>query len=176
MDGSRFDALSRALADVHSRRSLPRFLGGLTLAGSLGLLNPNESTASRRKRHKRHKRHKHTTPSSPPCTPSCAGKQCGDDGCAGSCGTCPPESTCVNGFLTTNVCQGGTCQPATFPCGIRQVCYQNICCTRRRESDCHQMPEPDNCGGTYPANCGGASHCCSTSTGEVCYPAPGCPP
>lgn len=24
----------------------------------------------------------------PPCTPNCAGKDCGDDGCGGTCGTC----------------------------------------------------------------------------------------
>ncbi|MGM0574784.1 MAG: agmatine deiminase family protein [Myxococcota bacterium] len=29
-----------------------------------------------------------------PCVPDCSGKQCGDDGCGGSCGACPPDSTC----------------------------------------------------------------------------------
>lgn len=35
------------------------------------------------------------------CTPDCAGKQCGDDGCSGSCGTC------VSGFdcTTAQLCQ-----------------------------------------------------------------------
>lgn len=28
------------------------------------------------------------------CTPSCAGKVCGDDGCGGSCGTCPNGGVC----------------------------------------------------------------------------------
>jgi len=28
------------------------------------------------------------------CTPSCDGKNCGDDGCGGSCGACPPGQTC----------------------------------------------------------------------------------
>jgi hypothetical protein len=31
------------------------------------------------------------------CTPSCAGKACGDDGCGGSCGTCPGGLPCVAG-------------------------------------------------------------------------------
>jgi len=30
------------------------------------------------------------------CTPSCTGKQCGSDGCGGSCGTCSSGYTCVN--------------------------------------------------------------------------------
>src|SRR5437763_4193222 len=28
------------------------------------------------------------------CTPNCFGKECGDDGCGGSCGTCPAPETC----------------------------------------------------------------------------------
>ena len=39
-----------------------------------------------------------------PCTPSCAGKQCGDDGCGGSCGSCGAGQTCIR----------GTCASATF--------------------------------------------------------------
>lgn len=38
----------------------------------------------------------------PPCTPNCTGKECGSDGCSGSCGTCPTGETCQNG-----VCVGG---------------------------------------------------------------------
>lgn len=32
------------------------------------------------------------------CTPDCDGKRCGDDGCGGSCGTCPPGQTCHKDF------------------------------------------------------------------------------
>ena len=32
------------------------------------------------------------------CEPECGGKECGDDGCGGSCGTCPAESCCVDGL------------------------------------------------------------------------------
>ncbi len=34
------------------------------------------------------------------CSPACAGKECGGDGCGGSCGSCPAEYTC----------NGGSCQ------------------------------------------------------------------
>jgi len=36
--------------------------------------------------------------SSSGCTPNCAGKQCGDDGCGGSCGTCENGKVCVGGI------------------------------------------------------------------------------
>jgi prepilin-type N-terminal cleavage/methylation domain-containing protein len=35
-----------------------------------------------------------------PCTPNCSGKNCGDDGCGGSCGTCTSSDTCVEGVCT----------------------------------------------------------------------------
>ena len=39
-----------------------------------------------------------STPTPPPCTPHCSGKQCGSNGCGGTCGTCPSGQQCnVNG-------------------------------------------------------------------------------
>ncbi|MGB0588689.1 MAG: lamin tail domain-containing protein [Myxococcota bacterium] len=40
-----------------------------------------------------------------PCTPDCAGRQCGDDGCGGTCGFCPTGQGCTPAGL----CAGGTC-------------------------------------------------------------------
>lgn len=34
------------------------------------------------------------TPPPPSCTPSCAGRECGTDGCGGSCGSCSASETC----------------------------------------------------------------------------------
>jgi hypothetical protein len=31
------------------------------------------------------------------CTPQCGGKQCGSDGCGGTCGSCPDGASCSNG-------------------------------------------------------------------------------
>ena len=47
-----------------------------------------------------------------PCYPNCQGKQCGNDGCGGSCGQCPPGSQCNwNGQCTgSNSCGNGYCQ------------------------------------------------------------------
>ena len=35
------------------------------------------------------------------CSPSCAGKECGDDGCGGSCGKCGTKENCENGKCST---------------------------------------------------------------------------
>ena len=34
------------------------------------------------------------------CIPSCAGKECGPDGCDGLCGQCPPDDECVDWVCT----------------------------------------------------------------------------
>lgn len=39
------------------------------------------------------------------CKPYCTGRQCGSNGCAGTCGTCPPGDTCT---------PSGTCEPKSF--------------------------------------------------------------
>jgi len=44
-----------------------------------------------------------------PCLPDCAGKACGDDGCGGSCGTCPAETACEEGACVPVIpCDGVT--------------------------------------------------------------------
>src|SRR5688572_20244557 len=105
MDDSRFDALAHSLTTAGSRR---RTLGGLLL-GSLGLLGSRaekteahdpsagckkKSGKSKKKCLKKAKKHAatHTTETAPPgCTPTCAGKQCGPNGCGGSCGSCSTD-------------------------------------------------------------------------------------
>ena len=48
---------------------------------------------------------------------SCVGKNCGDDGCGGSCGSCEGGAACVAGICTTDECGGitydGCCQGET---------------------------------------------------------------
>ncbi|HEY1960685.1 MAG TPA: polysaccharide deacetylase family protein [Polyangiaceae bacterium] len=39
------------------------------------------------------------------CAPNCAGRQCGSDGCGGTCGTCTGGTTCSNGACVS----GGGC-------------------------------------------------------------------
>jgi hypothetical protein len=77
----------------------------------------------------------------------CEGKDCGDDGCGGSCGACPAGSQCVAG-----ACQEYVCEPQ---CGGSQC-------------------GPDGCGGECGV-CQGAQVC--DPVGYLCVPLPaGCTP
>jgi len=73
------------------------------------------------------------------CTPDCTGKECGDDGCGGSCGTCTAPQTCGGGG-TVNVCG----------CTPRTTC-----------------PAGDNCG-SVPDGCGGTLNCGTCANGQTC--------
>ncbi|MEC9072814.1 MAG: IPT/TIG domain-containing protein, partial [Myxococcota bacterium] len=88
----------------------------------------------------------------PDCTASCAGKECGDDGCGGSCGGCDiglvcSGGQCVDGGCTPacaskecgdDGCGGvcGTCPQAAPVCGSSGLC----------EADCAPSCEDKECG------------------------------
>jgi formylglycine-generating enzyme required for sulfatase activity len=75
------------------------------------------------------------------CTPYCGGKECGDDGCTGSCGQCEFLETCS---------EEGTCQClftdcAGICCDVGMVCMDGACCA----PDCAgKLCGDDGCGGT----------------------------
>lgn len=53
------------------------------------------------------------------CTPSCDGRQCGDDGCGGSCGQCGGDGRC----------RGGRCLEPEDECTLDdQPCYEGVPC------------------------------------------------
>jgi hypothetical protein len=81
------------------------------------------------------------------CTPNCSGKNCGDDGCGGSCGTCSGGQ----------VCNSGVCEdPPTGGCDNDNTCDTG--------EDCGSCP--GDCGACGSGGCDG-SHCdysfCSSS-------------
>jgi len=47
------------------------------------------------------------------CTPACDGKQCGDNGCGGTCGACDDGWNCVRG-----TCEPGGPLPALWDTGV----------------------------------------------------------
>ena len=51
------------------------------------------------------------------CEPACAGKECGSDGCGGSCGTCPTGNSCQMGQCL--ICADGT---PDLPNGLDDDC------------------------------------------------------
>jgi len=89
------------------------------------------------------------------CQAECVGKECGDDGCGGVCGTCPfPGDVCQDGQCCTSQCEekqcgsdgcGGLCGQCV-ECGTS--CQEGICVfTACDGRECG----PDGCGGS----CGG---------------------
>ena len=90
------------------------------------------------------------------CAPSCGGKDCGDDGCGGTCGSCysAPGAACP---LSCNAY--GKCDAACVDCaGLGWTCGSNCC--------------GGNCGScTPPAICNPVSHVCDCTancTGKAC--------
>src|SRR5258706_3478780 len=74
------------------------------------------------------------------CTPSCEGKQCGDNGCAGQCGSCPSGSQCdLTGHCVNQPsCGNGSCEPGLgetctgcpdCSCVTPAKCTNGVCCT-----------------------------------------------
>jgi len=66
------------------------------------------------------------------CLPLCDGKECGPDGCDGSCGSCPAGSTCDGDGLCQETCGNGVVDPGEdceddVECDDGQVCLQCKC-------------------------------------------------
>ncbi|MFO0751160.1 MAG: hypothetical protein U1F43_36630 [Myxococcota bacterium] len=75
------------------------------------------------------------------CTPQCGGRQCGDDGCGSTCGTCGLNKTCQNGICVNNQtcsCNGAECGEDN--CG-------NSCGTCSQTQTCQAGQCVDNGGG-----------------------------
>ena len=173
MDHHRFDTLTRSLTTTGSRRrALIMALSGAL--GVLGLVHADDAAAAKKcppcKKRKQGKCKKKLpdgtacsggmcqsgscvrTPSPPPppsdCTPECSGKDCGDDGCAGVCGSCTAPETCHDGTCCRPDCNGkdcgddgcgGSCGPCTGG-----TCQDGVC-------DCHDPFE--TCGGVCFLRC-----------------------
>jgi len=87
------------------------------------------------------------------CIPNCVGKECGDDGCKGTCGRCPANSQCVG----SKCCAG--CDDHSCLCPTGELCVDGTCCIK--------PTDPSFCG-TY---CGVTKACpsgynCTLDSGE----------
>lgn len=111
------------------------------------------------------------------CQPSCSGKQCGPDGCGGSCGSCnAPEvcntaqakcvSTCSPN-CTDRQCGGNGCGGSCGTCPTSQNCDSAGHCICQPSCSGKQCG-PDGCGdvcGTCPPD-----HSCEPNGACVCLP------
>jgi hypothetical protein len=150
LDDSRFDRLSKQLADGGSRRGLLRAITGVSLVGAGALLVAEDGEARARRGkgvQSEHYRKRKSTfcmngetfralrrkkasllaqgatlgkCTEPVCTPDCAGKECGPDGCGGTCGAGCTGFTCC---ASDGTCSDGTTNEACGTAGnICQVC------------------------------------------------------
>ena len=100
------------------------------------------------------------------CQSNCAGKQCGSDGCGGTCGECFGNNLCQNGNCVpgcTPNCAGKQCgmDGCTGTCGSCQpnfTCVAGLC-----QANCQPQCGGNQCG---PDGCNGS--CGSCGFGEVC--------
>jgi hypothetical protein len=179
VDSDRFDILTRSLTRAGSRR---RALSGVLL-GSLGLLGwqggagvgahdlkdkckkkSGEAKKKCLKKAKKHNRQHADETALVTCSPSCAGKQCGDNGCGGSCGACGNPCTECRGGLCVAKAQGTACGTATAPaqciagrcaleCGPACLATCNACASTT-------APQAGFCADEPAAGCGGLTKPC----------------
>ena len=152
MDDSRFDRLSKRVADGGSRRSLLRAITGVSLVGASALLVAEDGEAkTRRGKGVQSETHHHRKSTfclngqtfralrrkkasllaqgatlgkctAPVCTPDCTGKECGPDGCGGTCGAGCTGETCCS---SDGTCVDGTTNEACGTAGnICQICVK----------------------------------------------------
>jgi len=86
------------------------------------------------------------------CPKQCAGKECGDDGCGGSCGDCPEGYGCDSGICVAGCkpdCLGKECGPDGCggncgACGFDFVCVADGICVEEAEADEYEPLAPDD--------------------------------
>ncbi|MFH1529177.1 MAG: hypothetical protein ABIK09_00420 [Pseudomonadota bacterium] len=93
-----------------------------------------------------------------PCVPACEGpggpKHCGDDGCGGTCGTCPGDQSCTDDGSCEPECGNGlckvfeNCKSCPQDCG---ECCGNGTCDGGWGEDCGTCA--DDCGCDPPGSC-----------------------
>jgi hypothetical protein len=191
MDPDHFDALSRLLAPLQSRRTFGRLLGA-GLLGSFGFVSL-QSTAARRKKCK---------PRCPECQHCHRGKcqvvtdgtTCTDRGTCLGGGCCTgTDAVCNPGAANAYCCHGGTCLPTTThgtlccgpltcPVGSKVECCPPgdnwQCCPEGSIDNCIGQGNvccpvgsaADQCPGETPVCCptGSGADCCAT--GQTCSP------
>ncbi len=91
------------------------------------------------------------------CVPGCEGRECGDDGCGDTCGTCPGGRTCNE---ATGRCEAEGCEDECLSAGLT-ACLDAGSYHECGDTDgdpCYEWKAPENC----PAG--------TTCSGGVCVP------
>lgn len=118
------------------------------------------------------------------CKPTCAGKQCGSDGCGDICGTCPYGSKCDAAGMCLVVCGDEVCGtgedkcncPADCAGGCAGCCAGGTCKSGEGDFECGQVGEvcldctmtQESCvNHACQCQCGDGM-CCSSETCQNC--------
>jgi hypothetical protein len=115
MEREQFDHFARKFAGSTTRRRTGAFLLALGLGTCFHPFAADKADA----RNRRRKRKKRKDRGQAACTPNCIGKECGPDGCGGSCGQCPYDY-CSSG----GQCEDSTCGVCPSPL----ICIDGQCC------------------------------------------------
>jgi hypothetical protein len=115
------------------------------------------------------------------CVPSCTGKQCGSDGCSGSCGTCPSGQSCdASGQCQKScvpACTGKQCGPdgcggSCGSCATGQTCSDSGQCQGTAtcaHGDCDTGSALQNgCDACVTSICAVDPYCCTTAWDSIC--------
>jgi hypothetical protein len=114
------------------------------------------------------------------CKPSCDRRSCGPDGCGGSCGDCPPGTSCKDSegtcYACLPQCDGKDCGPdgcggECGRCGAGEVCEADGVCAVCTPDCWGRSCGSDGCGGSC-GNCGAGTRCDEeVGTCVACQPA-----
>ncbi len=152
---------TRLVTHAPSRRDVLRGIAGAGL-GFAAL--PHPDTADARKKRKKNKKHRQEAPPpAAPCTPKCGRKECGNDGCGGSCGECGAGQVCATGTCCSPQPVETTC---TTRCGLASTCPLR----------CDTVVDPGACSQPVTCSCPSGHECLSNgSCGQICAQASDCP-
>ncbi len=81
------------------------------------------------------------------CVPQCAQKECGSDGCEGSCGQCGTGTTCQAGICEAIPCTEGAACDDQDPCTYDDFCTSSVCGGEPYSCDDQQECTKDQCDG-----------------------------
>ncbi len=107
------------------------------------------------------------------CVPNCVSKVCGDDGCGGSCGSCPDDYGCNEGAMCVE-CDPTVCYPGCAPCPTGNGCNEKTwACSMCLPGTCYTGCPP--CAENF--GCGQDDYICVECQEMSCLPGcPSCPP
>src|SRR5215213_7719176 len=135
MHALHFDAFTRFVTERSTRRGVLHALAGGGLAALVGWPAGVSNVAAKNQGGKKRKKKKTTSPSVT-CTPTCRRKQCGEDGCGGSCGSCAAGQHCISGTCCTPEPPAVTCAGRCGTAISVKTCRQPVACSCPRGQQC----------------------------------------